>query len=297
MIPKTTKVFGRIHTQSGLPAIRARGFATLDRYEIDNGFVVPHTVKISCDSEGYFEADFWPNSRGSGGSSYTLELNYQGEEVFKESFVVPELEYPVDILDILQLQPYPPVDQTQQILTQTQALLLEVKENATLIQNNVDQVSVDKETTLHAAALAAEQAIRAGISAVEASLSEDSANTSAQSAFESKNSAALSEQNAGEAKDDAEAAKDKAEAWAENPVDAEVEPGQYSAKHHAAKAGVYALSAAQSKADAEAAKVIAEEKALAASSSANLFPEQFAQMATAIIKTQTIVVNHHGFGD
>lgn len=257
MIPKTTKVFGRIHTQSGLPATRARGFATLDRFEIDNGFVVPHTVRISCDSEGYFETDFWPNSRGSGGSSYTLELNYQGEEVFKESFVVPELEYPVNILDIFQLQPYPSVSQSQQILTETQALLLEVKANATLTQDNTDKVVIDKETTLHASALATEQAIRAGNSAVESLLSEDSArdiqidiqtnisiatdkvveaSISAQSALESKNTAALSEQNAVQA-------KEKAEAWAENPEDNEVEVGQYSAKHHAAKAQLSAIEA------------------------------------------------------
>ncbi|MBU1829914.1 MAG: hypothetical protein KJ731_15795 [Alphaproteobacteria bacterium] len=33
----------------------------------------------------------------------------------------------------------------------------------------------------------------------------------------------------------AEAAQDKSEQWAENPEDVEVDPGQYSAKHHAAK--------------------------------------------------------------
>lgn len=41
----------------------------------------------------------------------------------------------------------------------------------------------------------------------------------------------------------AEAARDKAEQWAENPIDEQVEPGRYSALHHAAKAAEYSTAA------------------------------------------------------
>ncbi|KAB6716277.1 hypothetical protein [Roseobacter sp. TSBP12] len=63
----------------------------------------------------------------------------------------------------------------------------------------------------------------------------------------------------------AEAAQDKSEQWAENPEDVEVDPGQYSAKHHAAKASkqkdiaaAHATTANESMALAEAAAAMAE---------------------------------------
>jgi hypothetical protein len=45
------------------------------------------------------------------------------------------------------------------------------------------------------------------------------------------------------AETNAKAARDKAEEWAENPEDTEVEEGQYSAKHHAAKASASVTNA------------------------------------------------------
>lgn len=64
---------------------------------------------------------------------------------------------------------------------------------------------------------------------------------------------------------DVAAAIDKAEQWAENPEDAEVDPGQYSAKHHSAKASeqkdiaaAHATTANESMALAEAAAAMAE---------------------------------------
>lgn len=49
-----------------------------------------------------------------------------------------------------------------------------------------------------------------------------------------------------EATTDAQAARDKAKQWAENPVDVPVEPGLFSAKHHATKAANSATASANS---------------------------------------------------
>lgn len=48
------------------------------------------------------------------------------------------------------------------------------------------------------------------------------------------------------ARDEAITARDKAEEWAENPEDVAVEPGQFSAKHHAIKAAASDVAAAGS---------------------------------------------------
>lgn len=56
----------------------------------------------------------------------------------------------------------------------------------------------------------------------------------------------------------ASAARDKAEAWAETPEDTEVEPGQYSSLHHAAKSAASATAAGVAKTDTETARDKAE---------------------------------------
>lgn len=73
----------------------------------------------------------------------------------------------------------------------------------------------------------------------EASASATSAAASEDNALEYKNTAET-------AKNEAQSARDKAAQWAENPTDTEVEPGQYSAKHHASKAADSANEAEQS---------------------------------------------------
>lgn len=118
--------------------------------------------------------------------------------------------------------------------------------------------------------------------------------------------------------DEAEASKTKAQQWANNPENVPVEDDLYSALHYAMKASLSSATASQ-KADeaslsesnandsrlaakqsednakeSELAAKISEENALL---SANQFDVNFTQMATAIINTQTIVVNHHGFGE
>lgn len=98
-------------------------------------------------------------------------------------------------------------------------------------------------SALHHAAKASTSASNAASSASAASTSESNAAGSASAAADSASAAATSETNAG-------ASETKAQNWAEQTVDTEVEPGAYSAKHHATKADDSASAAATSASNA-----------------------------------------------
>ncbi|MBK1780552.1 hypothetical protein JHL22_04920 [Advenella sp. WQ 585] len=261
MTLKTVTVTGQIYNPDGTPAAGVEGYATLNRPETDNGIVIPTSTFIKADADGKFSIQLWPNARGSGQSQYIVRAYTRRASVLNLVIVVPDVDVPVVITDIAIAQPYPPIDQSLQALLDVQAASVIAQAAKVDAESSADAAFASEEAAALSESNAGQSAQTAGTKAQEAG-------ASAQSALESKNAAALSEQNAGEAKDDAVVAKDKAEAWADNPVDAEVEAGRYSAKHHAIKADQSALSAAQSKADSETAKGIAEEKALAASGSA-----------------------------
>lgn len=261
MTLKTVTVAGQIYNPDGTPAAGVEGYATLNQPETDNGIVIPTSTFIKADADGKFSIQLWPNARGSGQSQYIVKAYTRRASVLNLVIMVPDVDVPVSIMDVAITPPYPPIDQSLQAL-------LNAQEAAVIARAAKDEAVAAEAAALASRNAAAGSATAADQSARTADTKAQEAGASAQSALESKNAASLSEQSAGEAKDDAVAAKDKAEAWAENPVDAEVEAGQYSAKHHAIKAGESALSAAQSKAAAETAKGIAEEKALAASGSA-----------------------------
>lgn len=85
--------------------------------------------------------------------------------------------------------------------------------------------------------------------ASKASASAQSASNSASNASQSASAASTSEGNASDSASAAQTSEDKAEKWAESPEDTQVEPGKYSALHHASKAASSA-SAAQNSASA-----------------------------------------------
>lgn len=261
MTLKTVTVTGQIYNPDGTPAAGVEGYATLNQPETDNGIVIPTSTFIKADADGRFSVQLWPNARGSGQSQYIVRAYTRRASVLNLVIMVPDVDVPVSIMDVAITPPYPPIDQSLQAL-------LNAQESAVIARAAKDEAVAAEAAALASRNAAAGSATAADQSARTADTKAQEAGASAQSALESKEAANLSEDNAFQSREDADAAKDKAEAWAENPVDAEVEAGRYSAKHHAIKAEQSALSAAQSKADAETAKGVAEEKALAASGSA-----------------------------
>mgnify|MGYP000844610819 CR=1 FL=1 len=108
----------------------------------------------------------------------------------------------------------------------------------------------------------------------QANAAADTATDAADTATTKASEAAGSEEAAVIAKQAAQDAQSAAESWAENPVNAEVEPGKYSALHHATKAANSAGAANQSAIDAAASAASIETSVTA---SPNKIPKANAQ--------------------
>lgn len=112
----------------------------------------------------------------------------------------------------------------------------------------------------------------------------DSASTAAQAVSSVQASAQVATDSAaaaGSSANGALASEQKAEQWAENAEDLPVEPGQFSAKHHAIKAGASAASASGSASSAAASAVSASGSSDSAASSAGSASQSAADAASS----------------
>ena len=100
-----------------------------------------------------------------------------------------------------------------------------------------------------AAASAADAADSASAAADSANAAASSASSDADAAQQSAAAAAASAATAATDATAAQDAADAAETWADTPEDTEIEPGQYSARHWAAKAQIASMSAERRRAD------------------------------------------------
>jgi len=128
------------------------------------------------------------------------------------------------------------------------------------------EVTTGKYSALHHAAKAATSATNAATSETAAKTSETNAGLSEVAAQTSATNAGLSETAAQGYSTDAQTyagnaldAKNLAEDWASNPENVEVIPGEYSAKHWAAKADAEAAAALSAKTGAETARDLAQQ--------------------------------------
>lgn len=185
---KTVKITGHAYNQDGSPASQAIGRAVLSTYEIDGGVVVPNKVDFKLDENGYFEIVLWPNQRGQVGSHYSVKIYSRAATfpVFEAKVVVPDVDYEVDILSIIDAPPYPPVDEAQQAV-------LAAKQHAEAAKVRADE--------------AFESATNASNSAAAAKTSETN---SKNSATDSENSAIASAASASDASTSASDASDAA---------------------------------------------------------------------------------------
>ena len=282
---KTVKVTGVAYKQDGTPASGASGSARLSIQEIDNGIVVPATYTICVGDDGHFEFDVWPNERGVEGSYYSVKIYLKSNTVFDAIIVVPDVEHEVSISDIINEKPYPPVDKPQQALLGAQKAATEAKASAEDAEISAVSASESAQASADSAASIVGAEERTNASADSAKGSEEAARLSETNAKSSEDAAKLSETKAKDSEDASAIRAQEAADSAASIVEAVTE-----AQEAANNAQASASSAATSASNASVSEQNAE-------NSANLFAEQFAQMATAIIETQTIVVNHHGFGD
>lgn len=143
---KTVKVTGYVYNQNGDPATQARGRATLSHYDIDNGVVVPWTNETLADDDGYFEIDLWPNERGSSSTYYELKFYSKNALVLDAQLVVPDVDHDLEIYDIINQEPYPPLDKSLQALKGAQKAATEAKASANEAEGSATSASESVDT-------------------------------------------------------------------------------------------------------------------------------------------------------
>lgn len=134
---------------------------------------------------------------------------------------------------------------------------------------SASSASTSETNAATSASSASTSASNASTSETNAASSATSASGSATSASGSATNAATSESNAATSATSASTSETKAQQWAENPENIEVEIGQYSALHHAAKAATDAASASSSASSATSSASSASTSATNAASSAS----------------------------
>lgn len=143
--------------------------------------------------------------------------------------VVFDVPRPSDSPADFNLKAFDTLGKLDQWSTQANALAAEV---------SADEVAADasKVAAAGSASAATTKAAEALASKVAAELAETNAEAAQAAAALSQSAAAGSATTANTAKLDAQAARDKAQQWADAPLNAQVEAGQYSAKHWAQQA-------------------------------------------------------------
>lgn len=166
---RTVAVHVRLRGPSGA---NARIAAKLNRYEIDDGFVVPDTVHGETDAQGRATLDLWPNARGSRSSLWTITVTGADyRELIRGTIAIPDVPGPLALKDYLDSPPYPERPVYQDALIRMGAL--------------ADSASTDAETADRRARDAEESARNASESDRSASMSANKASDSQTSASDS----------------------------------------------------------------------------------------------------------------
>lgn len=269
----TIPVLFRYYQQSGSAHAGVCLEVSLTRVEIDNGVVlnIP-LVTGTTDADGVCTLNLWPNSRGSAGSQYKVVALYHGSVIEECLITVPEADsgaWPVLATTIKNAAPYPPISDAQRAVIDAQELVTQAQSQAVIATAKAVLTAADVVST-HA-------------DAATTAIARDAAQIAEIASLTHSQSAALSDISAFDSKTTANAAASTATAKAVLTSDDRVQTGIDSA------------SSSDSASTATAQAVIATTKAAEAAASADGFPINFAQLATSLINTQTIVVQHFAF--
>ena len=281
MIP-TTQVTWNGFEQHGQAAVGARIQVRLNRtdVDVDHGQILPSTQRHVADENGAAVFGLWPNQRGTESSQYdvTILSGDGGRRLLQATITVPEVAS-VDLIEIIAMPPFPPVDAAQQAVEQAQAAAADAivakdeAEAAALAASNSAgdadtsaQAAQDAATAAGNAQTAAETAQSAaetaqGLSESARDDSQDARDAAqlAQTAAETARDAAQSAQTAAEtardaaqaAQSDSETARDLSQAWATGTEPDG--PGTKSSREHAEDSAASAAAAEGFKDDAEEA--------------------------------------------
>ena len=118
----TVAVTCRAADQSGAPAAGALYRATLDRTDLDGGFVAPDTTEATAGDDGIAVLNLWPNALGASASSYRVRAWLpDGSKFLDVRVAVPNSDCRLD--EIVMRAPYPPIDAAEQALRTAQGAL------------------------------------------------------------------------------------------------------------------------------------------------------------------------------
>ena len=236
MTLRTVAVTCRAADQGGQPVARALYRATLDRTELDAGFVAPETTQATAGDDGVAVLRLWPNSLGTAASSYRVRAWLpDGAKFLDVRAVVPDADCRLD--EILLQAPFPPIDAAEQALRTAQGALALVTEQAEVATKQAGAAAAsaaaaaeshrlsgldalatadDRVVAVDAAEVAARKAGEAADSASAAAASKrvsgEKADAAALAAGAAAGSAVIAEENAGLAIEQAGIATDRARA-------------------------------------------------------------------------------------
>jgi hypothetical protein len=124
----TQPVTCRFYDQSGNPAEGARVVFRLNRMEIYDGIVAPELVEATADVNGQCIVNLFPNALGSASSQYEVRAwnAEDGRKIIDALCSVPDSASLLH--EIINLEPYPEVDQALQAMVAAQSALSAVTE-------------------------------------------------------------------------------------------------------------------------------------------------------------------------
>lgn len=102
---KTCAVICNVFEHTGLPMVGASVSATLDRFEVYEGYVVPQVVSSTTDVNGHATLNLWPNELGATASTYIIKiLGTNGKKITTTAVVPDQITMPLHL--IAKLPPY-----------------------------------------------------------------------------------------------------------------------------------------------------------------------------------------------
>lgn len=181
----TQPVTCRFYDQSGNPAVGARVLFRLTVMEIYDGIVAPELVEATTDVNGECVVSLFPNALGSYASQYQVRAwsAEDGKKIIDSLCTVPDQACLLH--EILNLEPYPPIDSALQAMLAAQSALSDVTNQRLLAETAATSAASD-------AAVASSSATSASGSATAASGYASSAAGSAIAADASADAAAAS---------------------------------------------------------------------------------------------------------
>lgn len=282
----TVQVTCVAYDQNGNPVAGGTFRFKLDRTEIYNGFVVPEVVEGTANAQGVCVVNLWPNALGTNSSQYRVQAyNPDTGAKYLDAFaVIPDSN--CYLQDVIQIPPFPPIDQSQQALIAAQAAASAAAAEADLAAADADAAAASAASAAASASAAATSVTAAANSATSASGSASTATTAAQSA---QTSAGTATTKASEASTSAVNAAASATSAA---TSASTATTQASSAASSAVSAASSATSAQSSANTATTKASeAAASAAAASSSATSASASAATATTKATEAQTSASN------